>query len=183
MAINQAEIKRAISLLSTVGEEDISNMEPEFFAAYARFSETYKNHIERTVAKDNAVDWYISRLPACPKCGARSPVFCIPMIQYANLYPSVYKDSRSVDISVDYIDNGYYTSKDYQKFFNLVKERVPEMAYLLENHLSCGECQTDYSSNTDLKSLYGCGQMVDFKTIVDWVNNGRPNIEVDNASE
>jgi hypothetical protein len=105
------------------------------------------------------------------------------MIQYANLYPSIYKESRSVDISVDYFESGYYASGDYQEFFNLVKERIPEMAYLLESHLSCSECRTDYGSNTDLKSLYGCGQMVDFKTIVDWVNNGKPNIEVDNASE
>lgn len=184
MAINQAEIKRAISILSTVGEGDISNMEPEFFAAYARFSETYKNHIEKTVAKDNAVDWFISKLPLCPKCGAGSPIFCIPMIQYANLYATTYDGHRTVDVSVDYFETGYYTAaKDYQEFLKLVKERIPEKAYLMENHLSCGECQTDYGANVDLKDIHSRGQNVEFKTIVDWVNSGKPNVEVDNVSE
>ena len=181
MALNQAEIKRAISLLSTVGDEDISNMEPEFFAAYARFSETYKNHIEKTVAKDNAVDWAISRLPPCPKCGSRSPVLCVPMIQYANFYASTYKDSKQVDVSIDYFDSDFYTSKDYQEFFNLVKERIPEMAYLVQDHLSCSECQTSYAPGIDLNPLYS--EDIDFKTIVDWVNRGKPNVEVDNVSE
>lgn len=181
MALNQAEIKRAISLLSTVGDEDISNMEPEFFAAYARFSETYKNHIEKTIAKDNAVDWVISRLPPCPKCGSRSLTFCVPMIQYANLYASIYKDSKQVDVFIDYFESGLYTSKDYQEFFNLVKERIPEMAYLVQEHLACCDCGAYYDPGIDLSQFYS--KDIDFKTIVDWANSGKPNVEVDNVSE
>jgi len=181
MAINQAEIKRAISLLSTVGEEDISNMEPEFFAAYARFSETYKNHVENQIAADNAKDWALSQLPPCPKCGERTITICSPAINLSSIDRYVYTKSKVIGIGTDLFESLDFRSNEYKSLLEVVRDNAPQVAHLLEDHLCCYECNITYPASKELGNLIG--RDVPFGTIVEWVNNGKPNIEVNNASE
>jgi hypothetical protein len=169
MPINQAEIKRAISLLSTVGNEDISGMEPEFFAAYARFSDSYKHYTNRQIAKDNARDWALSKLPPCPKCGEKNIAVCSPMVNFSSLDIYAYDKSKTVVIGTDVFDNVYFDSKDYRKLIEVVSTHAPEIAHLLVNHLSCYDCDVNYAATEELNSIIG--NEVPFNTIVEWVNN------------
>jgi len=171
MPINQAEIKRAINLLSTVGNDDISGMEPEFFAAYARFSDSYKHYTERQIAKDNAKDWALSKLPPCPKCGERNITICSPIINFSSIDTYTYDKSKTVVIGTDMFDNVYLDSKEYKRLIEVVSIHAPEIAYLLEDHLSCYDCDINYAAKEELNSLIG--KEVPFNTIVEWVNNKR----------
>ena len=171
MPINQAEIKRAINLLSTVGNDDISGMEPEFFAAYARFSDSYKNYTERQIAKDNSKDWALSKLPPCPKCGERNITICSPIINLSSIDTYTYDKSKTVVIGTDMFDNVYLDSKEYKKLIDVVSTHAPEIAYLLGDHLSCYDCDINYAAREELNSLIG--KEVPFNTIVEWVNNKR----------
>jgi hypothetical protein len=168
MPINQAEIKRAISLLTTVGADDISGMEPEFFAIYARFSETYKNHIEMQIAKDNANDWAVSQLPPCPKCGGRSTTVCSPVINFNSIYTYPLEKNKTISIGTDCFDNSYFDNAEYAKLAESVRKNSPELAYLLEDHLSCYECDVTYPAKEDLKKLLS--DEVPYGTIVEWAN-------------
>lgn len=169
MPVSPAEIKRAISLLTTVGEEDISGMEPEFFAAYARFSETYKSHIEMQIAKDNSKDWALSQLPPCPKCGEKNITICSPMINFASFDFYANKNRKAVSIGTDIFDNSYFDNAEYGRLAESVRKNSPELAYLLGDHLSCYDCDIAYPATEELKKLLG--QEVAFSTIVGWVNN------------
>ena len=169
MPINQAEIKRAINLLSTVGNDDIYGMEPEFFAAYARFSESYKNYTERQIAKDNARDWVLSKLPPCPKCGEKNITICSPMINLSSIDTYAYDKSKTVMVGTDVFDNFYFDSKDYRKLIEVVSIHAPEIAHLLVDHLSCYDCDINYAATEELNSIIG--NEVPFNTIVEWVNN------------
>lgn len=169
MPINQAEIKRAISLLTTVGADDISGMEPEFFAVYARFSETYKSHVEMQIAKDNSKDWAISQLPPCPKCGEKNITICSPMINFASLDCYANKNRKAVSIGTDIFDNSYFDNAEYVKLAESVRKNSPELAYLLSDHLSCYECDITYPATEEIKNIIG--QEVPFSTIVEWVNS------------
>jgi len=171
MPINQAEIKRAINLLSTVGNDDISGMEPEFFAAYARFSDSYKHYTERQIAKDNSKDWALSKLPPCPKCGERNITICSPIINLSSIDTYTYDKSKTVVIGTDMFDNVYLDSKEYKKLIDVVSTHAPEIAYLLGDHLSCYDCDINYAAREELNSLIG--KEVPFNTIVEWVNNKR----------
>lgn len=181
MAINQTEIKRAISLLSTVGEEEISGMEPEFFAAYARFSGSYKNHVEKQIATDNAKEWALSQFPSCPNCGERNITICSPVINLASVDIYTHQSTRSISIGSDIFDNLSFKNKDYQSLVEVVRANAPEISYLLEDHLSCYTCDINYPASKEIDDLLG--KDVPFGTIVEWINNGKPNIEVNNASE
>ena len=169
MPINQAEIKRAISLLTTVSEEDISNMEPEFFAAYARFSESYKNHLTKQIAKDNAKDWALSKLPPCPKCGERNLAICSPMVNFSSIDTYTYDKSKVVVFGTDIFDNVYFDNEDYSKLIEVVSIHAPEIAHLLVSHLSCYDCEINYAATEEINNLIG--REVSFNTIVEWVNN------------
>lgn len=171
MPINQAEIKRAINLLSTVGNDDISGMEPEFFAAYARFSDSYKNYTERQIAKDNAKDWALSKLPPCPKCGGKNLTICSPIINLSSIDTYTYDKSKVVVIGTDMFDNVYIDSKEYRKLIEVVSTHAPEIAYLLGDHLSCYDCDINYAATEEINSIIG--KEVPFNTIVEWVNNKR----------
>ena len=169
MSINQAEIKRAISLLSTVGEEDISSMEPEFFAAYARFSGSYKNHVEKQIATDNAKEWALSQFPPCPKCGERNITICSPTINFASVDIYTHARTKSLSIGSDIFDNVSLEDKDYARLIEVVRANAPEVAHLLEDHLSCRDCDITYPASKELDKLLG--KEVPFGTIVEWVNN------------
>ena len=168
MPVNQAEIKRAISLLTTVGADDISGMEPEFFAVYARFSEAYKSHVEMQVAKDNANDWALSQLPPCPKCGGRNLTICSPMINFNSVYSYPVEKRKVVSIGSDCFDNSYFDNAEYERLAESVRKNSPELSYLLQDHLSCYECDVTYPAKEEIKKLLG--EEVPFSKIVEWVN-------------
>ena len=169
MAISQTEIKRAISLLSTVGEEEISGMEPEFFAAYARFSGSYKNHVEKQIATDNAKEWALSQLPPCPKCGERTITICAPTINLASIDTYTYTKSKTISIGSDIFDSLFFRSNEYERLVEVIRANAPEIAHLLEDHLSCYECDVSYPASKEIGNLLG--KDVQFDTIVEWVNN------------
>ena len=169
MAISQTEIKRAISLLSTVGEEEISGMEPEFFAAYARFSGSYKNHVEKQIATDNAKEWALSQLPSCPKCGERNITICSPVINLASVDIYIHSRTKSLSIGSDIFDNLSFKDKEYARLVEVVLANAPEVAHLLEDHLSCYDCDINYPASKELDDLLG--KEIQFGTIVEWVNN------------
>ena len=169
MPINPAEIKRAINLLTTVDDNDISGMEPEFFAAYARFSESYKHHVEKQIAKDNAKDWALSKLPPCPKCGEKNITICSTVVNFSSIDIYAYDKSKVVCIGTDMFDGISLDSKDYKKLIEVVSANAPEIAYLLGDHLSCYDCDVNYPATEELKSLIGVE--VPFNKIVQWVNN------------
>lgn len=169
MAISQAEIKRAISLLSTVGEEEMSGMEPEFFAAYARFSSSYKSHIEKQIATDNAKEWALSQLPPCPKCGERTITICSPTINLSSVDTYAYSKSRVIAIGSDIFDNLFFKDNEYENLVKVVQANAPEIAHLLEDHLSCYECGVSYPASKELNAILG--QEIPFSTIVEWVNS------------
>jgi len=171
MPINQAEIKRAINLLSTVGNDDISGMEPEFFAAYARFSESYNKYTEKQIAKDNSRDWALSKLPPCPKCGERNINICSPTVNLSSIDPYAYEKTREIVIGTDMFDNASFDSHQYKKLIEVVSTHAPEIAYLLGDHLSCYDCDFNYPATEELNSLIGAE--VPFNTIVEWVKNKR----------
>lgn len=168
MAISQAEIKRAISLLSTVGEEEMSGMEPEFFAAYARFSSSYKSHIEKQIATDNAKEWALSKLPPCPKCGERTITICSPTINLSSVDTYVYVQSKAIGVGSDIFDSLSFKGNEYERLVKIIQANAPEVAYLLEDHLSCYECNVSYPASKELNALLG--REVPFGTIVEWVN-------------
>ena len=168
MPVNQAEIKRAISLLTTVGADDISGMEPEFFAAYARFSEAYKNHVEMQIAKDNANDWALSKLPPCPKCGEHNVTICSPIINFNSFYSHNVEKNKTMNFWTDCFDNSYFDNGEYEKLTESVRKNSPELAYLLEDHLSCYECDVTYPAREEIKKLLA--EEVPFGTIVEWAN-------------
>jgi predicted RNA-binding Zn-ribbon protein involved in translation (DUF1610 family) len=169
MAISQAEIKRAISLLSTVGEEEISGMEPEFFAAYARFSSSYKSHIEKQIATDNAKEWALSKLPPCPKCGERTITICSPVINLSSVDTYSYTKSRTIGVGSDIFDSLFFRDNEYEKLVEVVQANCPEIAHLLEDHLSCYECSFSYPASKEIEAILG--QEIPFSTIVEWVNS------------
>jgi hypothetical protein len=175
MPINPAEIKRAISLLTTVGEEEISGMEPEFFAAYARFSESYKRHVSRQIAKDNAEEWAKSQMTSCPFCGGNNMIVCSPTVNYMSIYTYVNGNRDNKDciyIEGDIFDNHSFASDGYDTFLSAVKERLPEFAFMLEDHLACSDCDRAYAPKTTINNTLW--RDVPCETIVEWVNSGKP---------
>lgn len=169
MPINQAEIKRAINLLSTVGNDDIYGMEPEFFAAYARFSDSYKRYTERQIASDNAKDWALSKLPPCPKCGEKNITICSPIVNLSSLDTYTYDKAKSIVVGTDIFDSVAFENSDYERLIETVSTHAPEIAYLLADHLSCYDCNINYAATEELKSIIG--KEVPFNTIVEWINN------------
>jgi hypothetical protein len=171
MPINPAEIKRAISLLTTVGEEDISGMEPEFFAAYARFSESYKSHVSRQIAKDNAEEWARSQLTPCPHCGGNNIIICSPIVNYMSLY-TYPNGNKDIYIEGDIFDNQYFKSDGYEPFLLAVKEKLPEFSFMLEDHLACSDCDKAYPPKEPINKVVW--KDVPCETVVNWVNSGKP---------
>lgn len=176
MPINPAEIKRAISLLTTVGEEDISGMEPEFFAAYARFSESYKNHVTRQIAKDNAEEWARSQLTPCPHCGGTNMSICSPTVNYMNIFTYAQGNrgnKNSIYVEGDIYDNSSYQGdKDYNLFFLAVKEKLPEFLFMLKEHFYCADCEKVYPPKSPIEDFLWKEFPCD--SIVEWVNSGKP---------
>lgn len=175
MPVNPAEIKRAISLLTTVGEEDISGMEPEFFAAYARFSESYKNHVSRQIAKDNAEEWAKSHLTPCPHCGGNNIIICSPVVNYMSIYtyPNGNGGNKnSIYIEGDIFDNHSFRSDGYDSFLSAVKEKLPEVAFMLQDHLACSDCDKAYDPKSPIDNILW--RDIPSETIVNWVNSGKP---------
>ncbi len=179
MPINPAEIKRAINLLTTVGDEDISGMEPEFFAAYARFSESYKRHVDREIAKSHAEEWARSQLTPCPKCGGNNIIVCNPTVNYMNIYTYVGSNGKvhsdNIYIEGDIFENEDYTGDSYSSFLNEVKEKIPESAFLLQQHHHCNDCDLSYPPTKMISSVLW--NDVPCSTIVEWVNNKKPTME------
>ena len=175
MPVNSAEIKRAISLLTTVGEEEISGMEPEFFAAYARFSESYKKHVSRQIAKDHAEEWARSQMTPCPHCGGINMIVCSPTVNYMNIYTYTNGNRGNKDcvyIEGDIFDNHSFVSDGYDSFFSAVKEKLPELAFMLEDHLACSDCDKAYPPKSPIGNILW--KDVPCETIVNWVNSGKP---------
>jgi hypothetical protein len=179
MPINPAEIKRAINLLTTVGEDDISGMEPEFFAAYARFSESYKRHVDREIAKSHAEEWARSQLTPCPHCGGTNMVICNPTVNYMSIYTyagsNTATNSSSIHIEGDIFENIDYTDPAYSSFMSEVREKIPEYAFLIEPHLHCNDCDKSYPAAKKINSVLWTD--VPCSTIVEWVNNKKPTEE------
>ena len=176
MPVNLAEIKRAISLLSTVGEDDISGMEPEFFAAYARFHDSYKNHLTMQIAKDNAEEWAKSQLTPCPNCGGNNIIICSPMVNYMSIYTYANGNKGSknpIYIEGDTFDNQYfYGSADYSSLLQAVEKNLPEFAFMLRDHLACSDCDKPYSPKSPINDVLW--KDIPCETIVNWVNSGKP---------
>jgi hypothetical protein len=164
--MGKVEYKRAIDLLSTASEEDISSMEPEFFMAYARFSEVYKKHVEKQVAEENAKDWGLSKLPPCPNCGKKTITICTPKIDLSNLDIYVYPTPRRISFGLDEFDTIYFNNPVYEELAEVVRTNAPDIAYLLEEHLCCYECDITYPASKELRELIG--KEVEFGTIVEW---------------
>ena len=179
MPINQAEIKRAISLLTPVSEEDISSMEPEFFAAYARFSESYKNHLTRQIAKDNGEEWARSQLTPCPHCSGHNMIICSPTVNYMNIYTYAHGNNgnkNSIFVEGDIFNNeNYEGDKDYNPFVLAVREKLPEFLFMLKEHLYCSDCEKPYPPKSPIKDILW--NDVPCETIVEWVNSGKPTKE------
>lgn len=174
MAINQTELKRAIDLLSTASEEDISRMEPEFFMAYARFSEVYKKHVEKQIAVDNAKDFGLSRLPPCPNCGKQTITICSPKIDLSSLDTYTYHNTKRISFGLDEFDTIYFNSPEYQRLAEIVEVNAPDIAYLLQEHLCCYECDITYPALNELGELIG--KEVEFSTIVEWAKTKQKEV-------
>ena len=175
--MGKAEYKRAIELLSTANEEDISEMEPEFFMAYARFSEAYKKHVEKQIAVDNAKDFGLSRLPPCPNCGKQTITICSPKIDLSTLDTYTYHSTKRISFGLDEFDTIYFNNpnnRGYQRLAEIVEVNAPDIAYLLEEHLCCYECDITYPASDELGELIG--EEVEFGTIVEWVKTKQKEV-------
>ena len=172
--MGKAEYKRAIDLLSTANEEDISEMEPEFFMAYARFSEAYKKHVEKQIAVDNAKDFGLSRLPPCPNCGKQTITICSPKIDLSTLDTYTYNSTKRISFGLDEFDTVYFNNPGYQRLAEIVEVNAPDIAYLLEEHLCCYECDITYPALNELGELIG--KEVEFGTIVEWVKTKQKEV-------
>jgi len=175
--MGKVEYKRAIELLSTANEEDISEMEPEFFMAYARFSEAYKKHVEKQIAVDNAKDFGLSRLPPCPNCGKQTITICSPKIDLSTLDTYTYHSTKRISFGLDEFDTIYFNNpnnRGYQRLAEIVEVNAPDIAYLLEEHLCCYECDITYPASDELGELIG--EEVEFGTIVEWAKKKQKEV-------
>ena len=172
--MSKVEYKRAIDLLSTANEEDISGMEPEFFMAYARFSEVYKKHVEKQIAAENAKEFGLSKLPPCPNCGKKTITICEPKIDLSNLNTCVYPTPRRISFGLDDFDTIYFNNPVYQRLAEIIEVNAPDIAYLLEEHLCCYECDITYPAPNELGELIG--KEVDFATIVELVKTKQKEV-------
>jgi len=171
MKPNQQQIKAAIATLSLVEESDISGMEADFSLAAMKFNDLHKNYLNKTIARDNAIDFMLAvHVPLCPKCQTSNTIVIkCPTVTICDF--SFYASDKDKEV------NYHSETRDECSFDIGLSEFIAKDAQHLEfkarDHLHCENCNVDFDAKEFLRSFWQT--KVPFAEIVAWVNHGKKN--------
>jgi len=170
MPTNQ-QIKSAIDMLSTVDESQLNQMEAEFSLIYHRFSGVYERHLNKQIARDNAVDWLkATKVPCCPICNENDKVSIVCPVNDEREYFGSYIGDKVVNFSADSCD---FSPID-KELIEFLESNAPHLAHLIRDHLFCERCRKAFDDAGFVKEFWNLDTPIE--TVVNWVKAGRPGL-------
>lgn len=169
---SQREIKSAIDVLSQVTEYDISGLEADFSLAAMKFGEFYRNYINKTIARDHAIDYLLSvKITPCPDCKTTNSVnICIPTVTVSDFNSYCDDKSKMVAFGSESQDEKGFD----QDIVKIIDQFAPHLSFKTRDHLYCWDCNLYYDPKGCLDSLWS--MKIPFTEIVTWVNNGKKKL-------